>query len=490
MPDTEKQIMGITTADGIHVDFGCESFLAADMMLDPFEPIGFSEPVDYLVVTKGAFQELENGQMIPKATLDDAKFGLKQRQFLDRIINWYGLQRVGREWKAGKKTVTADWVKQKMFAALRPFSIPEKEIDGLYKALRLQCQSTDETAPPLDIVTAEDLKQEFTKPPFIVQDILCAGLTILAAPPKTGKSFLVLDLACAIAEGRDFWGLHTEQGSVLYLDLEGTAWRTQERFPAIGRKSKTDCPAALSMAYHAAAVDAGLIDQLSGWIDAAPNPRLIVIDTLAHIKGRVARGEDAYQADTRFMKPLHDLAIAKGVAIITVTHTRKSNGFALDDPFDAVIGSTAQYGNSDGGWVISGKRTETTKVFTAEGRDYERISFNLEKSKTGRWICIGRTEELQAQSEYDRYQADPFVVFLRGYLPKCGGGWTATAQDIINTIATETGHFQETDAIRMSKIIRELAPQLLEHDGIATILPDGGGRKGRRFTFKQRDFVQ
>ena len=502
---TDLVCLSITDCNGVIIEFH-EMLNARDFFIEsnsPEEYVAFLRQCDYIKAT-GGIEESTDAQGRPcyKTTLKTGTFTVNQSVFLNKITAWHGLKHSGKEWSANNKPTTAAWVKQRIQAALLPFGIHQKEMTSLYQLLLVHCSTSDLSTEPLLIVSAADLNSKiYTRPPFIVDGFLCAGLTLLAAPPKTGKSFLALDLACCVAEGKPFWGFDTVQGDVLYCDLEGVEWRTQDRLPAVGRKSKQDCPASLSLAYKAAPVDAGLIGQLDGWIASVKNPRLIILDTLAHVKGRAARGEDAYTADTRFMKPLHDLAVDKGVAILAITHTRKANGFVLDDPFDAVIGSTAQYGNSDAGWIIGGKRGDNKKQFTAVGRDYEPVSFEIEyvpvkwidekgeKQSGGRWVFNGTVEAVQERSERDEYQHDDVVAFIKEQLPKCGGRWTCTAQTFINEAASVTGKYLATDAIRMSKRLRDLAPQLLKNDGIVVRLPEGSGRKGREFTFEQQPFT-
>jgi len=488
----------IVDINGVIIEFSAEQLLnidAHDLLIDAEssgEDVVFARKCNYIAAKNGIYEEINehSGIVERKTTLDDGSFAVNSRNFVSLFSSWYNLNRVGKEWYSDNKATSAAWVKQKIQAALLPFKISSREITDIYKLLHTACLAADSTTEPLAIVTASDLNQKvYEKPPFIVDGFLCAGLTLLAAPPKTGKSFLALDLACCIAEGVPFWGFKTEKGAVLYCDLEGTEWRTQERLPIVGRKSKTDCPALLSNVYKVAPVDAGLIPQLEAWIASVENPRLIIIDTLAHVKGRVMRGEDSYTADTRFMKPLHDLAVSKGVAILAITHTRKANGFILDDPFDAVIGSTAQYGNSDAGWIIGGKRDENKKQFTAVGRDFEPVSFEIERSESGRWYCNGTTEDVNARYQFSEYHSSKVVKFIKEYLPKCGGRWECTAQEFINESASFLGEYLDTDATRMSKKLRELAPQLLKNDGICVNLPNGSGRKGRIFTFEQRSMT-
>ena len=53
--------------------------------------------------------------------------------------------------------------------------------------------------------SAESVLNEYIEPPqFIVQSLLAEGLTVLAGPPKYGKSFLSMDLCCSVATGKPF----------------------------------------------------------------------------------------------------------------------------------------------------------------------------------------------------------------------------------------------------------------------------------------------
>lgn len=57
--------------------------------------------------------------------------------------------------------------------------------------------------------------------PEIIHGILRKGHKMLiSGPSKSGKSFALIGLAIAAAEGRDWMGFHVEQGRVLYINLE------------------------------------------------------------------------------------------------------------------------------------------------------------------------------------------------------------------------------------------------------------------------------
>lgn len=439
---------------------------------------------EYITATAGITTGID-GQ--PEVRAEAGTFQVDREIFAIRMQAFHKLQFVSGGWRENGAPISADLVKKRIRAATLPFKIDTRTQNSLYFDLRTFCTSTS-TAQPLNIVTAQTLNDRiFDRPPAIVKGLLYAGVTLLSAPPKTGKSFLALDLACAVATGEPFWTHPTKQGNVLYLDLEGREYRTQQRLPIVKRHS---CPADLAFVYEdVQPVDRGLIEQLRAWIDGTQQPRLVIIDTLAHIKGKVARGEDAYTADTRFMKPLHDLAMEKGIAILAITHTRKSGQYAPDDPFENTIGSQAQFGNADAGWIITGKRSSETKTFIASGRDFEDTEFEIERVK-GRWQYNGTVEELTAAREEEAYRQNMLADFIKCEVRAGGGGFKATANELYNLAAQRTGQYLAEDAIRLSKAIRELAPLLLRYDGILTNSPERSTKSKRYFTFTQQERLE
>src|SRR5215207_4661953 len=64
----------------------------------------------------------------------------------------------------------------------------------------------------------------------VVQDLLYEGVTLLAGKVKMGKSWMMLDLALAVATGGEALGrIPVQQGEVLYLALEDNRRRLQGR---------------------------------------------------------------------------------------------------------------------------------------------------------------------------------------------------------------------------------------------------------------------
>ena len=64
---------------------------------------------------------------------------------------------------------------------------------------------------------------------FVVDSLISQGLHVLAGSPKVGKSWLALWLSVTVAKGEPVWGMQTRQGTTLYLCLEDSRLRIQNR---------------------------------------------------------------------------------------------------------------------------------------------------------------------------------------------------------------------------------------------------------------------
>ena len=78
--------------------------------------------------------------------------------------------------------------------------------------------------------SCEEIMTTVYKPiEFVIDGLIAQGLYILAGAPKVGKSWLVLDMCLSIAKGEKNLGLKTSQGTALYLCLEDSYARIQNR---------------------------------------------------------------------------------------------------------------------------------------------------------------------------------------------------------------------------------------------------------------------
>ena len=81
-------------------------------------------------------------------------------------------------------------------------------------------KTTNPVASRLKGVTLSDtLKKDLKPVPVVVDGILYNGHSTLSGPPKEGKSWVAIELACAVAGGAPAFGtqLVRRTGKVLYL---------------------------------------------------------------------------------------------------------------------------------------------------------------------------------------------------------------------------------------------------------------------------------
>lgn len=207
---------------------------------------------------------------------------------------------------------------------------------------------------------------------FIVQKMLYPGLYILAGAPKVGKSWLALDLCLSVADGRQFMKHETNSGQVVYLALEDSLLRLQNRVYEF-----TDEPVDnLDFAILANSIGNGLEEQLEKVKKQKPQLKLLVIDTLQKIREST---EASYGGDYRELTVLKNLADKLKIAILLVHHTRKNYD---SDPFNMISGTTGLSGCVDGSFVlIENKRGLRKGKLYCVGRDIENMELNVEFDK-------------------------------------------------------------------------------------------------------------
>lgn len=214
-------------------------------------------------------------------------------------------------------------------------------------ALNTAEAGTASSSPPDDLptmISARDLQHQIFPPvSWVVKDMLPEGITLFAGKPKIGKSWLALQIGYGIALGGEVLGRPVEQGSVLYAALEDNDRRLKARMERIASPGST-WPDRLCFSTNWPRLDAGGLDQFQSWIDSKPDPRLLIVDTLATVRPTTGGRENQYQSDYNAIRGLHALANECGIGVLVVHHLRKMEA---SDPFDTVSGSTGLTGAAD-----------------------------------------------------------------------------------------------------------------------------------------------
>lgn len=288
----------------------------------------------------------------------------------------------------------------------------------------------EDARPGLSTISAADLQGKDIPPVrWVVENLIPAGLNILASPPKYGKSWAVLDLGLAVTAGGRFLGYRTNPCEVLYLALEDSERRLKSRMAKLlaGRSA----PDGFHFATAAHDMDNGLFDELEGFMRDHPKTGLIVIDTFQRVRGAVRGKEGAYAADYREAGGLKAFADSHGVALLLVHHLRK---LADDsDPFNRISGTNGLMGAADTALVLTKeKRGDENATLSIVGRDVESGDKVLRFNKGScRWESLGDADRFAQQRARMEYQESGLVRTIKGLLePK--GEWTGTAQQLLD----------------------------------------------------------
>ena len=277
-------------------------------------------------------------------------------------------------------------------------------------------------------ITAEELLSTPLPPvKWIIPGLLPAGLALFAGPSKAGKSWLTLWLCLQVAQGKPVWGREIESRTVLYLSLEDTLNRLQDRlFRLVGSE---DTPEKLILQTECPGIGQGLEEQITSFLYNHSDTGLVVIDTLQKV--RTASKDNAYASDYGDISLIKDFADRHSLAVIVVHHIRKQND---SDVFNKVSGTTGLTGSADATFVLEKeKRASDTAKLYVTGRDTPYQEYTL-RFRDCRWELVERKTQEQLAKE-----TIPDVLFRLVDFMRDKEEWIGTATELLAAMGeTET----------------------------------------------------
>ena len=311
----------------------------------------------------------------------------------------------------------------------------------------------------LDTIDGRTLMDRPLEPPnFVVDTLLSQGLHILVGSPKVGKSWLALWLAVTVAKGEPVWGMSVKRGTTLYLCLEDSVLRIQNRLFEITE----DAPDSVHFCTECAPIGQGLEEQVEIFLAAHPDTVLVIIDTLQMVR---PVHDATYANDYRDLSVLKRLADKHGIAILLIHHLRKEKA---DDVFHRISGTTAISGAVDSSFtLVEEKRGSGRARLTCVGRDIEYRELELQRGSENVW-------ELVSDSGTQAGQPGEQIVTLLSAL--------LTGRE--NFIGTPTELSEEIDPDRSRNITpKKVARMILQSvealrkNGIAAVIRRSNGKR-------------
>lgn len=231
----------------------------------------------------------------------------------------------------------------------------------------------------------ELMAASFPPPVWAVPGLIAEGVNVLAGPPKAGKSWLALGLGLAVASGgRAFDKIDVDAGPVLYLALEDTPRRLQERMGGLLQGSSA--PAGLTLDLQCPALPAGGVEHIADWIESNPDARMVIIDVFAKVRGNAAPSVQAYDADYAAVSRVKKIADHYGIPVVLLHHVRKAGA---EDFLAEVSGTHGIAGAADGVLVLKRSRGEAVGALHVTGRDIHETDYALSFDEdTGAWTML------------------------------------------------------------------------------------------------------
>lgn len=221
---------------------------------------------------------------------------------------------------------------------------------------------------------------------FCVDTLLPQGVCFLGGASKIGKSWMVLDWCVRIAKGEPVWGLSTQKGTTLYLCLEDTLRRVQDRLQRI----TDEVPGNAYFSAQAETMAGGLLEEIRRFVGQHPDTVLVVVDTFAVV--RALGGDQTYGSDYQEVRQLKALADELKITLLMVHHVRKLGD---SDPLNRLSGTTGIVGAADTVLILErSHRSAGCATFYATGRDTEYREMELRfHRETCSWELLSDTLE-------------------------------------------------------------------------------------------------
>ncbi len=236
---------------------------------------------------------------------------------------------------------------------------------------------------------------------WLIKGILPAtGLAAIYGAPGTGKSFLAMDLACAIAAGREWFGHRVRPAPVIYCVLEGEGG-IKARLRAC--KSKHGAEELGQLRFLIEPFNLREEDDRSGLVQTIREARLpaplIILDTLNQASPGMDENSSADMGDI--------ISVAKAIQsdlgglVLLVHHTGKdtTRGLRGHSSLNAALDAAIEVSRS-------GDSRSWTLAKSKDGKDGEEKPFTLETVEVGTdedgeliTSCVVSTEGAQLPSK-------------------------------------------------------------------------------------------
>ena len=279
--------------------------------------------------------------------------------------------------------------------------------------------------PPYEVSLADLEKKDIPPLRWLVEGLLPEGVSMLAGPPKSYKSYLALFLALCISLGIQFFGRKTSRTSCIYFDLESTERRAKIRTEQVGLGFPDNfyvIPWSEEVGTLGKGFEQTLLYEL-----IEHDAKLAIIDVFQSIRPPMKRTQTGYDRDYEDIAPIRKIASETGASIILVNHTVKMK---QSNVFNQVAGSIGTFGALDAMWVIDREDPYGAEAsFYVTGRDLEPQKLSI-RWNPFQWQLLGSAEDVERERRINAFDVHPITQTVRTLVHQGGGHWEGSASDL------------------------------------------------------------
>jgi KaiC/GvpD/RAD55 family RecA-like ATPase len=322
-----------------------------------------------------------------------------------------------------------------------------------FEAIAETTPATDQVATPSErfqVIPAGQFSRG-KRPTWIIKGLLPkAELVVLFGESGSGKSFVALDLACAIAQGKSWRGMRTKQGRVVYVAAEG-AGGFRNRLSAYQLHHGVDLDEVPFGIIHAAPNLLQRSDALevAKAITAGGPADVVIVDTFAQVTP--GANENAAEDIGKALAHCKGIHKATGAVVLLVHHSGK----------DASKGSR--------GW--SGLRAAADaeiEVVRSQAGRYIRVSKQKDGDDQGEWGFDLQVVPVGVDEDGDVVDS---CVAIEAAVPSQGarnakklGPWEQLVYEVVSEFAQGQNSGIELSAVLDEVIERKPKPEKGKRD--------------------------
>lgn len=241
--------------------------------------------------------------------------------------------------------------------------------------------------PDADGYSAAELpSMEIPPVDFLVQGLVPEGLSIIGGSAKTGKTYLLLQLAVSLASGTPFLNREVpKKRRVLYYYLEGGGRRqVKTRFEEL-YGAEFSPPADLILVHKLPRLGLGGTAILEQHIERY-SPDVVIFDTWQMIRTETKGRQNAYEKEYAELAFIKGQIMAKfGVSVFLAHHLKLFKKGDITDPMSMFNGSAAISGAVDTAMLMFRERFSETATLSVLGRDIGDTTLELVQKKPTGW---------------------------------------------------------------------------------------------------------